>query len=246
VFPSTSARDPLPRRRGFTLIELIVAISIVLVLAAIAIPVTSQVTHNSRLSAGVSNLRQIMIATLSFTVDNGKLFPSPMANPDTGQFDEYFYTALTGYMETGARLTTSGSRFSPIFQDPLAAINRGDNHFTANRNVMSWNIPRRITEFSDPSRVVVYFDGAQVHNGNVEAAGWAVDGASLNGIRAMDRSPEWLSTPIAKGPNTDTASSQGNIRWRVRNDSAAKFAFMDGRVEVLTPSQVTRNMFVLD
>jgi hypothetical protein len=46
------------------------------------------------------------------------------------------------------------------------------------------------------------------------------------------------------GPNTDESETAGNIRWRNRGDKAAKFAFLDGRVEVLRPDQVERGWFM--
>ncbi|MHB8996785.1 MAG: DUF1559 family PulG-like putative transporter [Armatimonadota bacterium] len=56
-------------RRGFTLIELLVVIAIIAILAAILFPVFAKARDKARQSSCQSNLKQIMLAALSYAQD---------------------------------------------------------------------------------------------------------------------------------------------------------------------------------
>ena len=57
------------RRRGFTLIELLVVIAIIAILAAILFPVFAKAREKARQSSCLSNLKQIMLASLQYAQD---------------------------------------------------------------------------------------------------------------------------------------------------------------------------------
>lgn len=62
-------------RKAFTLIELIVVISIIAVLSAIAFPVTARVVQSSKASACASNLRQLGAALNLYLADHKEIMP---------------------------------------------------------------------------------------------------------------------------------------------------------------------------
>src|SRR6266516_950730 len=62
-------------RRGFTLIELLVVIAIIAILAAILFPVFAQARERARLSACLSNTRQIGTALMMYTQDYDETLP---------------------------------------------------------------------------------------------------------------------------------------------------------------------------
>ena len=231
--------------RGFTLIELLTVIAIIGILAAIIIPVIGSVRATAKTAQGISNLRQIAIATLSFANEAKSRLPEANANAANGYKD--YRHRLAPYISASADRT----EFNKLFQDPSASVASADNacHFSANHSAMGLTAaqggPRRLNEYSSPSRVVIFHDGAQTRTdivGAAELSGWKVANGDL-GNSFFTSNPEWWATwaddAINPGPNTDAPDAAGNIRWRASNGSSAKFAFMDGHAAVLKKDQVT-------
>jgi len=67
-----------PRRRGFTLVEMLVVIAIIAVLVAILFPVFTIVRKKARKTQCISRLSQLAIALKSYKEDNGRYPPPPV------------------------------------------------------------------------------------------------------------------------------------------------------------------------
>src|SRR5438128_8863640 len=63
------------QRFAFTLIELLVVIAIIAILAAILFPVFAQARERARMSACVSNMRQIGSALMMYVQDYDETYP---------------------------------------------------------------------------------------------------------------------------------------------------------------------------
>jgi prepilin-type N-terminal cleavage/methylation domain-containing protein/prepilin-type processing-associated H-X9-DG protein len=64
----------IPRHRGFTLIEVLVVIVIIIALAAVVFPVARGIRQAAGTAKTVSNLRQIQAANVSFASENNGFF----------------------------------------------------------------------------------------------------------------------------------------------------------------------------
>lgn len=78
---------------GFTLVELLVVISIVSVLMGILVPVLGKVRRQARIVVGVGNQRQIVSGLNCYTIDNDGSFPESVAT--IGHDDNWNWQAPT-------------------------------------------------------------------------------------------------------------------------------------------------------
>src|SRR5215471_2187723 len=73
------------RRRAFTLIELLVVIAIIALLIAMLLPALGRARKGARLTISLSNLRQILAATATYTTDNKGKQPFKLVGANRGE-----------------------------------------------------------------------------------------------------------------------------------------------------------------
>ena len=100
---------PLGLRAGFTIVELLVVISIIGLLAALVVPVVKRAQNSSMKAASVSNLRQIGVAMMSYTAEHGR-FPPPRSVPTPGSFVTVFGWVGKKPLRPAARDLTADKR----------------------------------------------------------------------------------------------------------------------------------------
>lgn len=94
---SIQTRATRPDRQAFTLIELMVVISIIGVIAGIALPIFATVQRKGKQVTSMSNLRQWGVAMLGSANDHNNTLPWE-GQPVTPQDDTAWYNELPPYM----------------------------------------------------------------------------------------------------------------------------------------------------
>jgi len=65
----------IPKRRGFTLLELLIVIAIIVILASLLLPALSRAKEQARRAKCISNLKQISLAVKEFALDHDWKIP---------------------------------------------------------------------------------------------------------------------------------------------------------------------------
>jgi prepilin-type N-terminal cleavage/methylation domain-containing protein len=143
--------------KAFTLIELLVVISIIAVLASIALPVYTGIQIKGAQTKALSNAKQIGLAMKLFAMDNdgaypnyhfqnGRLGTTPVSNSNTA-----FSYLVPDYVPSENIFAVTKSKFSPVAPDeridretldsPVETLQRGECH---------WALVLGMSESSDP------------------------------------------------------------------------------------------------
>lgn len=101
--PRSASRPRRPRRRGFTLIELMIVVCIIGILASIMIPSFKHSRAQAQLSACSQNLKSLYTAVQMYAADNSGQYP---VGVDGSPTDTYIMFELSphGHAANAARL----------------------------------------------------------------------------------------------------------------------------------------------
>lgn len=140
--------------KGFTLIELLVVISIIAILAGIALPAFTGVIEKGNQTKVLSNAKQIYLGMKMFSGDYDGSFPSKV--PATGDLNsgalattsnEAFRNLVPSYIPTEKVFWVNKSSFcnaappSDDFSDGATVLDAGTNHFAYVRGLSDTSTP---------------------------------------------------------------------------------------------------------
>jgi prepilin-type N-terminal cleavage/methylation domain-containing protein len=134
---------------AFTLIELLVVITIIAILASIALPVFNGVTERANQTKDLSNAKQIGLALKLFATDNNGAFPSKVPGADynsavdlgaADDSNQAFWWVFPNYLQSEDIFAVAGSKWSPGNPDnkidavgifpPVETLKAGENNYS--------------------------------------------------------------------------------------------------------------------
>ena len=142
------------RTQGFTLIELLVVISIIAILAGLAMPVFTTALKKGRLTDSLSNCKQINIALRMYASDNDGIFPatsvSTGSTPGTalaaGDFSNKAFDNLMPKYTTSKKIFAT--KTSAYCKNPVASTGTADANLIK-RGENDWLYLVGLSETSD-------------------------------------------------------------------------------------------------
>jgi prepilin-type N-terminal cleavage/methylation domain-containing protein len=126
-FPAIFSPPHMMRKHlaAFTLIELLIVITIIAVLASIALPAYNGVKERGDQTKDLSNAKQVALALRQFAIDNNGSYPSkgPGADYATAPSDppstsnDAFWWLFPNYLQSEQVFTIAGSAYTPTNPD---------------------------------------------------------------------------------------------------------------------------------
>lgn len=131
---------------AFTLIELLIVITIIAVLASIALPAYNGVKERGDQTKDLSNAKQVALALRQFAIDNNGAYPAKAPDADysaasgtPSTSNDAFWWLFPNYLQSESIFAISGSAYSPGNPDnkldPSGAgtrtdtLKKGENNF---------------------------------------------------------------------------------------------------------------------
>lgn len=221
-----------PTSQGFTLVEMLVTITIIVVLAALSLVGITRARESAQRSGSASNLRQLGVTMVTFASDNNGFLPA------TRKGGTYWPQLVWAGLESPQVYLRPGTKDRPI--DP--AKNDGDGYFALSDNAA-------ITPEKLPIRwnYVINGGAAALPFSELGADGKALPGIA-NGLSRPLMQIEDLSRTImfAEGNgaywiNGEAKTNSNRIRkW---SNGKSNILWFDGSVQMLSPKELRPEHF---
>jgi len=216
---------------AFTLVELLVVISIIGLLAGLAVPAINGGLKSAKAGACLSNLHQIGVATIAYAADNSfKL-------PDAGASSPEWAKTLASFVSTGTKSKKS------IFVCPgceKAVQEATGSDVAVTYGMHGGLMPKgktasNITSVTRPTEVILAGDVCQ----NPGNKGWSPYCIENPSIITMQSSGPGGSVAMQTAISTSTDADSGNSAWmRYRHSGKVNVVMVDGHAEAIKKGSV--------
>ncbi|MCB1279769.1 prepilin-type N-terminal cleavage/methylation domain-containing protein [Prosthecobacter sp.] len=223
------------RNQAFTLIELLVVITIIAILASLAVPAFTMVQTQGNQMKGVNNCKQIILSLKQFSKDNNSAYPDSVANPMTGGIaasaNDAFRFLVMEQIVTDERIFGCPAGYNTIDNNSIGqaptygqALLPGENHWAMTAGQTDTTVGNMPIVFENP------IGNSWPPNWNADAAGQIKPGRTWPGgkiiigrndgsvaVEALNGKKGIVGPKVmAGGMNTFTQASQGQTQ-RVLN-----------------------------
>ena len=226
------------RQRGFTLVEILVTITIIVTLAGMTFFISSRAKQAAISAKTINNLREIGACTALWMADNNNFYPACWDN--TKGANRSYAQTLDPYMHSVEAYRSLDSKFiGPNKRIPVRV--NGNSHpmtYSMNKAVCpdTSNASSPLVHASkvgNPSNVIMLADGCQ-NPGNLgqsSAGAHRLDTIGQTGPQAQG------SLPIPVGTDVDTSAGDGWFRYA---GGKCHVAFCDGSAGVFAKGKILK------
>lgn len=229
------------KKPAFTLLELLVVISIISVLAALMTPAISMAKQKASATQCMNNLKQIGLAVMMYG-DDYKVYPM---GADGINMVHWNYSISANLSKLKLTTWDFPNLRSPALYCPSSSIKASGTNVFCTYSVherifgntwgAAWSGFPRVYPFDErTSQVIMGGDSAQ----NPASGGEARETFTWwGGLNTTDYNPATANDPVVDyGDNTDTDPNLSKPRFR--HSGRANFLFMDGHVQSMGPSDL--------
>ena len=214
------------KNKCFTLIELMVVLAIIAILLSLLIPSLGRSRTTARTTLSKNNLKQIFIATLSYSESNDGYLPLPAENPhpasndDGANWTRIVYEHINGPFSLDRstckeQMADSGGYNGMMFC-PIIRANRGpiSQHAEGRSDYsMNWYFQQQTRKFS-------------IVSGLGDSEPFMMPGTGMNSSQGASRLKNTIYSP---------SNDNGHPAYVYQNKSFA--SFMDGRITPMTKAK---------